>query len=522
MAVTILGSGTTPVTGTREFDVIPGGSPAESGTSGVTILSGDTNNYVMTSTGVGDELQGESNLQFNGTTLTVTGNIVINSGGITIDTISPSGASANVVIYNPVSGALNYNAGGGGGTTFLRDDGTWSTPAGAGDVSKVGSPANDELGVWTGDGTIEGDSNLTINASTFTLGGNRDFNISNGDIYLPNATAYSTGNAAILHWDSALGQIQVNASGGGTANFLRADGSWAAPSGSFTGSGANQQVAVWSGASSLTGSSNLTLSATDLTIGGTIDVTISEGDLTVSDGDVILPTIPTEFSLTSGIRLVTWDSSDNKLGVIEGEDTNDLFLSSQGSWKEVVEPDTNRESNDPEAGWMPVWTSDSEIKGVPGMTFSEGELTNILDINEKITEVTITGPVLISSGSLNQTTTTANSYLINDTDTYEISIRGSHSSTSSKIWENSGNAGIKGYNAVSYSDANGYAEVYVNGDEIVIQTYDTSNYRSITINDTSISISGLPTYSDNLAAVAGGLSTGDLYQTGSGVLMITV
>jgi len=47
------------------------------------------------------------------------------------------------------------------GTTYLRGDGTWSTPAGGGDVSKVGTPVNNELGVWTGDGTIEGASALT-------------------------------------------------------------------------------------------------------------------------------------------------------------------------------------------------------------------------------------------------------------------------------------------------------------------------------------------------------------------------
>lgn len=58
------------------------------------------------------------------------------------------------------------------GTTFLRGDGTWAVPAGVGDVSKVGTPANNELGVWTGDGTIEGDSNLTWDGSTLTVAGN--------------------------------------------------------------------------------------------------------------------------------------------------------------------------------------------------------------------------------------------------------------------------------------------------------------------------------------------------------------
>lgn len=41
---------------------------------------------------------------------------------------------------------------------------------GAGDVTKVGTPVNNQLGVWTGNGTIEGDPNLTFTASTLTIG----------------------------------------------------------------------------------------------------------------------------------------------------------------------------------------------------------------------------------------------------------------------------------------------------------------------------------------------------------------
>jgi hypothetical protein len=61
-----------------------------------------------------------------------------------------------------------------GGTKFLREDGdgtcSWQTvTAGTGDVSKVGTPADNQIGVWTGNGTIEGDSALTFNTATDTL-----------------------------------------------------------------------------------------------------------------------------------------------------------------------------------------------------------------------------------------------------------------------------------------------------------------------------------------------------------------
>lgn len=54
-------------------------------------------------------------------------------------------------------------------TTFLRWDNTWSVPAGAWNVSKVWTPVDNQIWVWTWDGTIEGDANLTFDTSTDTL-----------------------------------------------------------------------------------------------------------------------------------------------------------------------------------------------------------------------------------------------------------------------------------------------------------------------------------------------------------------
>lgn len=44
----------------------------------------------------------------------------------------------------------------------------WSS-AGSGNVSKVGTPANNQIGVWTGDGTLEGDADFTFDTATDTL-----------------------------------------------------------------------------------------------------------------------------------------------------------------------------------------------------------------------------------------------------------------------------------------------------------------------------------------------------------------
>ena len=83
------------------------------------------------------------------------------------------GNTAWRVFYSDASGDVTELALGADGT-FLKSNGassapTFATPAGSGDVSKVGTPANNQVGVWTGDGTIEGDASLTFDTTTDTL-----------------------------------------------------------------------------------------------------------------------------------------------------------------------------------------------------------------------------------------------------------------------------------------------------------------------------------------------------------------
>jgi hypothetical protein len=111
-------------------------------------------------------------------------NLILPTGGnIT------TAAGDNAIFVNYASG--DYRC-----LSYQRADGT--PLVGGGDVTKVGTPVNNQVGVWTGDGTLEGDSKLTFDGTTLGVTGGATFSgiltlgstISNGTYTytLPSAT----------------------------------------------------------------------------------------------------------------------------------------------------------------------------------------------------------------------------------------------------------------------------------------------------------------------------------------------
>ena len=131
-------------------------------------------------------------------------------------------ASGNLTNCTDYEGTAVRSTGEVGGVKYLREDGdgtcSWQTVPGGGDVTKVGTPVNNQLGVWTGDGTIEGDTDLTWDDTTLTINGLTSIAQTlhygtSDDVYTPSGTTQTInlndGNHSILNVGSATGALTV-------------------------------------------------------------------------------------------------------------------------------------------------------------------------------------------------------------------------------------------------------------------------------------------------------------------------
>lgn len=123
---------------------------------------------------------------------TNSGDIYFDTGNVGIGTNTPASAldvNGNITVSGTVDGRDIANDG-------TKLDGI-ASGAQVNTVDKVGTPADNQIGVWTGDGTIEGASNLTWDGSVLTVG-------NTGAVQLPVGTTAQqpTPAAGMLRYNS--------------------------------------------------------------------------------------------------------------------------------------------------------------------------------------------------------------------------------------------------------------------------------------------------------------------------------
>ena len=179
----------------------------------------------------------------------------------------------------------------------VNGDVTRTTVTGFGDVYKVGTPVNNQVGVWTGDGTIEGEASLTYDATAgFDLANSFDAQWSttgSGTLITGNlSNASATGKLIDLQHDETT-KFQVTYTGSTVIGKTSIDAVHALKAGQL-GVGATGDVFQMANASGNT---------TTFTVDGKIDLYATEvpanGEILIGDGtDMELATITAGSGIT--------------------------------------------------------------------------------------------------------------------------------------------------------------------------------------------------------------------------------
>jgi len=314
-----------------------------------------------------------------------TANLGYISGASSGEVTSSTGTNATIPGFTSTNAGL-AGASGGGTTNFLRADGTWTNPPGTTDLTYTTAATTGTINSSTGtDATIPKFTSTDAGLVHGSGGGTANFLRADGTWdapstnlgYTPAASqgtvTSSNGTSAILPEFTSTEAGLVSGSGGGSTNFLRADGTWHAPPGVMAGADTQVQFNDNGGAGGDTG---LTFNKTtnELTVGvsnadpGTATV---KGDLNLDSGgnfattiQSVTPTANRTISFPDATGTVALVSGAN--GTIQYNDAGTL----KGNSDFTVDPDWNDAATvftglklnvTDGAGGSPVGNSDSKL-----------------------------------------------------------------------------------------------------------------------------------------------------------------
>jgi hypothetical protein len=214
------------------------------GTSAGTVAAGDHTHADAVAAGAAGFMTGADKTKLDGIAAGAQVNVATDLAYTAATRLLASSTGADVTLPIVTSTDAGLAPLSGGGTSnFLRADGTWAAPGGGATnlawnaaTSTVTSDTGTDATLTLADGTNPGLAPIRSGVSTQYLSGTGVYSVPAGATNLTytaatRVVASDTGTDATLPLVTTGDAGLAPASGGGTANFLRADATWTAPVG---------------------------------------------------------------------------------------------------------------------------------------------------------------------------------------------------------------------------------------------------------------------------------------------------